>query len=738
MSRSRLVVALVLAVTASGRVALTQPTLQVSEDLLRRTQAGERVDVIVGVESTFAPEGWLRTRADVGAQRASVAREVDEVRARVAATGATVGSRFDVIPFFRAQVDAHSLSDLAQTRGVTSIEENRPNRIATTDTVPFVNAPPAWVAGATGAGWNVALLDTGIDGTHPFLSGKIVSEACYSGGGPRASSVCPSGAPSSTAPGSGAPCTVAAGCIHGTSVAGVAVGTNGPGGLSGTAPGAGLISIQVASRQDVDCPLTTPCLVPWDADVLSGLNRVATLAGPSNVGRIAAVNLSLASGERYATQAACDAARPALKAAIDNLRSLGIAVVAGSGNDGATGQLPSPACISSAIAVGATTSAVPVEVPQFSNDAPFLHLLAPGILDAAAVPGGGFAGNSGTSLSVPHVTGAWAILKQAAPNATPAQVLAALTATGTPVAHWSSGLVHPAINVNAARLQLVSAGGAAPGAVTALTVGATGNTLTMSWVAPTAGGAPASYELLARLVHGGPVVATVPIGSVTSISTTAPSGTYVVSVRASNAAGAGAESNPVSVTFPGLPGLPHRPSSFGASVVGDTVTFSWTAPTTGGPVANYLLAAGPAPVSPWPFNVPLPAAATSISFPGVPAGIWYVRLFAQNATGSSGGSNVTSFTVAGLTPPSPPVMSPAAVASRAVTLSWVPGAGGPPTSYVLTAALSPGGAPIATVQLSTSVASFPDVPTGTYYVRVAGVNGAGTSGPSNEVAVVVQ
>ncbi|MFN7979704.1 MAG: fibronectin type III domain-containing protein [Vicinamibacterales bacterium] len=95
-------------------------------------------------------------------------------------------------------------------------------------------------------------------------------------------------------------------------------------------------------------------------------------------------------------------------------------------------------------------------------------------------------------------------------------------------------------------------GGPTPGAVTGLTVTATGSALGMSWVAPASGGAPASYDVLARLSHGGPIIASVAVGNVTSFAVNAPAGAYVLSVRATNRSGAGAESNPWASPFPGF------------------------------------------------------------------------------------------------------------------------------------------------------------------------------------------
>ena len=117
-----------------------------------------------------------------------------------------------------------------------------------------------------------------------------------------------------------------------------------------------------------------------------------------------------------------------MKAAIDNLRSVGIASVISSGNDGFTDGIGTPGCVSTAIAVGSTTKQDAIS--SFSNSSPMVELLAPGEAINSSVTGNGFGLKSGTSMAAPHVTGAWAILKQQSPSATVPQILTALSASG--------------------------------------------------------------------------------------------------------------------------------------------------------------------------------------------------------------------------------------------------------------------------------------------------------------------
>lgn len=703
-----------------------------------RTAAGQAVSVIVGVDATFVPEGGLDAAA-VETQRATVIRATEDVMQRVANAGVQVGTRLDFLPFFTARVSASSLESLATTPGVTSIELNDLDRPTLLSSVPITNAPPAWTAGFTGTGWVVGIADTGIEKTHSFLAGKVVSEACYmnAGGAGAGTSTCPGGGTASVATGSGVPCSVAGDCEHGTHVAGIAAGANGTGGLNGVAPGAALVALQVFTRFDdsTNCGGAPPCALSYSSDQVLALNRIAALAGPGNANHVAAVNMSLGGGS-YTSQATCDAANVSngRKAAIDNLRSLGIAVVISSGNDSTPTALSSPGCISSAVSVGSITDAGAVS--SFSNNAPFLSLYAPGSSIVSSVPGNGYANFNGTSMAAPHVAGAWAILKQAVAAASVTQVLSALQSTGASITDQRGGTPHPLINVNAARLALQGGGSGLPGAPPGFTAVVSGNTVSLSWGAAT--GAPTGYTLVGRLASSGPALGTLPVGNVTNFGLQAPDGVYYLSVVATNAAGAGPESAIVPVVVPALPVPPGTPRTLAASVAGNTVTFSWAAPSSGGGVLEYILVAGLTPGFTVPAaTVPLGSAATSVAIPGVPAGTFYARVLARNAGGTSGPSNEVSWTVAGPAAPGAPVLNAPSVSGGVVSLSWSAGSGGTPTSYVLYASSTPGGAPFGSAPLTGNSVSVGGVASGTYYLRMTAVNGLGTSPLSNQVTLVV-
>ena len=403
---------------------------------LSQARARGTTRVIIGLDVEFTPEPLLQT-AGALAQRTSIARAQDAVLGRMLRVNAASVRRFSYIPFLAAEVDERDLQVLASSPEVTAIEVDELARPTLAESTPLIGATRAWAAGYAGSGWTVAILDTGVDKTHPFLAGKVISEGCYSSTvAGESTSVCPGGTPSSTAPGSGAPCTVSS-CAHGTHVAGIAAGKGSS--FSGVARDGSLIAIQVfSSITDTSfCGSTAPCAGSFASDQILALERVYELRATYS---IAAANLSLGAG-LFTTP--CDT-NPA-KAIIDQLRAAGIATVIASGNNGSTNALSAPACISTAISVASTTDGtfgLADRVSDFSNTNQYIIPVRAGRDDPVLGPWRRVQEFMGTSMASPHVAGAWAVVKSKQPSASVDDVLNALASTGTPILDPGNGITN--------------------------------------------------------------------------------------------------------------------------------------------------------------------------------------------------------------------------------------------------------------------------------------------------------
>ncbi|HET9212801.1 MAG TPA: S8 family serine peptidase [Thermoanaerobaculia bacterium] len=428
----------------SAQAAATQPpsSRPPVATALREKARRDKVRVIVELTTPFGPEGAL-TAAQATAQRQGISGLQDTVLRKLAGQKVAMLGRYRHIPFLALEVDADALDLLSRLPQVAGIQEDYFQKPLLASANAVIGSGVAWSLGLTGAGQTIAVLDTGVDKTHPYFSSgphnKVVSEACYSSNIPSDyyydawTSLCPGGVAESTAPGSGANCPAAVSsfCQHGTHVAGIAAGNDGVGPNFGAARDADLISIQVFSARcyggSSSCDLGA-----WLSDELKGLEQVYALAGTYN---IAAVNVSLGySGYSYSSRSYCDSDNPALKAAIDNLRSIDIATIGAGGDGYPSSYLSAPACVSSAISVGATDD--DDQVASFSPVGPLVDLMAPGVSITSAVPGGGTATLNGTSMAAPFVAGAWAILRQEYPSASVSDVLAILRGTAVPVSGY--------------------------------------------------------------------------------------------------------------------------------------------------------------------------------------------------------------------------------------------------------------------------------------------------------------
>ncbi|GGZ21934.1 proprotein convertase P-domain-containing protein [Streptomyces poonensis] len=386
--------------------------------------------------------------ADGGTVRVNVVTERRSDLADAASTGKTVQA-FSTLPVVTLRVDRAGLTELAAQDGVISVSEDEAVPPALDGSVPLIGGDQAIAAGLTGEGSAIAILDTGVATSHPFLEGRVVAEACFSpiDAVSGATSLCPDGTAEQEGTGAAdsgsGPCAAIEGCDHGTHVAGIAAG-NGDGlsgaPASGVAPGADIIAIQVFSRFDspqyCEAVGTTPCIRSYTSAQIAALEKVYEWQQAGTP--VVAANLSLGSS-MYSEACTGDARRPV----IDKLLGAGVATVVAAGNNGSEDGVNAPACVPSAIAVGSTTDND--EISSFSNRGPLLDVFAPGSGIVSSVLSG-YGAKSGTSMAAPHVAGALAVLRQAYPGKSVTDLGSLLKTTGTTVTD-EAGVSIPRIDI---------------------------------------------------------------------------------------------------------------------------------------------------------------------------------------------------------------------------------------------------------------------------------------------------
>jgi subtilisin family serine protease len=283
-----------------------------------------------------------------------------------------------------------------------------------------INAQSVWDQGFTGEGTTVAIIDQGVNLTHPYFVGQIIDGYCFV---EAASSYrCPNGALEQSGVEAASQRKNSSGLFdatqdHGNMVAGIVAGnpTNeAPGGI---APGSDIL------MANVDLTLS---------GILAGLRYVDQRKEELNI-----VALSMSWGGYFQEipreWLRCDT-NPDLQemsAVLSSLRKGGVIPFASAGNtptlDIATSLFPS--CLKDAVAVGSVNEAT--EVSWYVTMSDKVELLAPDYAISANTFS--YIRSSGTSAAAPLVAGSYALLRHAFPNHGAEQVLSAVKASGKPI-----------------------------------------------------------------------------------------------------------------------------------------------------------------------------------------------------------------------------------------------------------------------------------------------------------------
>ena len=296
--------------------------------------------------------------------------------------GGKIKRTYKHIPVVAAKVKKTDLETLKLDPSINYIEPDYPVQ-ATGEVVPWgvssIEAPIVHLQ-TEGIGVKVAVIDTGIDYTHPDLavaggySAISYTNSYYDDNG------------------------------HGTHVAGTVAAADNDIGVIGVAPQVNLYAVKALDSVGSG----------YVSDIVEGIEW-------SISNGIKIINMSLGSSADSKT----------LHDACDRAYAGGILLVAAAGNSGTSDatqdNVSYPARYSSVIAVSATVSSN--QRPSFSSTGPDIELAAPGFNIYSTLPGGLYGNESGTSMASPHVAGTAALVWAMNPTMTNEQVRQRLDAT---------------------------------------------------------------------------------------------------------------------------------------------------------------------------------------------------------------------------------------------------------------------------------------------------------------------
>src|SRR5580658_1464326 len=363
-----------------------------------------------------------------------------EQEGRVQRLGARLNHRLSLVKGIAVTIPASALPALEADDEVVSVSLDHPLRALDEITDAATNVPSAWNAGYNGAGIGVAVIDSGINDSHPDLwnsnesHSRVVYHQDFTG--------------TATTNSSGAQYDLYG---HGTHVAGI-IGGNGylsNGSYEGVAPAVNLVDLRALDLNGNGS----------DSTVIAAIQQAIALQNKYN---IQVINLSLGRGiaVSYSQDALCQAVESAWKAGIvvvvaaGNYGRLsvdgsdGYGTITAPGNDpfvltvgamNSTGSSsPSAEIMTSYTSKGPTTYDHVVKPDIMAPGNNIVSLSAPGATLEAEYPAQLVNGNdgnpdyftlSGTSMATPVVSGAVALLLQENGNLTPDQVKARLMQT---------------------------------------------------------------------------------------------------------------------------------------------------------------------------------------------------------------------------------------------------------------------------------------------------------------------
>ena len=418
------------------QVQLAKIDRELGPDLKRATADGDRVEAVVILADDPGTPSESPARRVATNLRSSARSSQSPVVDAIRDSGDQVLNTFWINNMILARLQPETLRELT---AFDRVERIIPNFSVSTTSSPSPAAPTqqaegesTWgiekigaddihsELGVTGTGVRVAVLDTGVDASHPDIAGKLATDdpadPAYPGGWMEFSET---GEPIPSAPYDSE--------AHGTHVSGTVVGGNASGTQIGVAPGAALMA-----------GLVLPAGTGSFAQVVAGMQwALAPFDAEGNPAGAPAdvVNMSLGAEGHFS-----EFIEPTR-----NMYLAGIFPAFSIGNNCAPDSSNTPGNVYEAFSVGATDSddnVAPFSCGEVVHKSDWVDppaewpdtfvapdVSAPGVDVISALPGGSYGPNSGTSMATPHVAGTVALMLEAEPDISVDEAADALAGT---------------------------------------------------------------------------------------------------------------------------------------------------------------------------------------------------------------------------------------------------------------------------------------------------------------------
>ena len=155
-----LIMILVLSIAEADFVVALKKSDKVDANVVKKLASEEKVNVIIKLKE-------------------QIKNNQDDVIDSISSGKFKLKHKYKRMNYLAAEIDAKALAELKNSPEVERIYEDKIIEAMLAESIPLIGADTVHSSGYTGDGFNVCIVDTGVDYNHDALAGKVVAQKCY-------------------------------------------------------------------------------------------------------------------------------------------------------------------------------------------------------------------------------------------------------------------------------------------------------------------------------------------------------------------------------------------------------------------------------------------------------------------------------------------------------------------------------------------------------------------------------